>query len=206
MLVNGSIANDLGQTQVLFDGIPAPLLYVQDRQINVVAPYSLIGETQTSIQVRSPAGTTQPVIIPVSSTSVAPFTDFTTGAALVFNQDFSRNATGAPASRGGAVVLFVTGAGQTSPSSIDGQVWQGTGALQASVTAQLQNISSSPITASIPVLYAGPVPGTVSAVEQLNFRIPADLPSPFVSGVTAGNDFLNITIGSQVISVPVVIR
>jgi uncharacterized protein (TIGR03437 family) len=205
-LVNGLVGNSLGQTQVFFDGIPAPLLYVQDRQINAVAPYALEGKTQTSIQVQSVAGTTQPVTIPVSSTSVAPFMDFTTGAALLFDQDFSLNSFSKPAVQGGAVVLFVTGAGQTAPPSVDGQVWQGTGALQTSVSAELQNISSSPITVTIPVLYAGPVPGTVSAVQQLNFQIPANLPSPFVSGVAAGNDFLNVTIGAQKVSLPVVVH
>jgi uncharacterized protein (TIGR03437 family) len=58
----------------------------------------------------------------------------------------------------------------------------------------------------VQVLYAGPSPGTISAVQQLNFQIPADLPAPFVSGVTAGNDFLIFTIGNQTITVAVVVR
>ena len=63
----------LGGTQVLFDGIAAPLMYVQDAQINVLAPYSLLGKTSVTIQVRYQEQFQAPVAIPVSAYSVALF-------------------------------------------------------------------------------------------------------------------------------------
>ncbi len=192
--------------QVLFDGVPAPLLYVQDRQINAVAPYSLIGETQTSIEVRNGSQTTAAVTIPVAATSAAVFENLNTGSALVFNQDFSMNSSANPASRGSAIVLFITGGGQTTPPSTDGQVWQTIGGLQAAVSAQLQSIDSVSNTATAPVLYAGPAPTEISGVQQLNIQIPAGLPPAFFSAVSAGNGYLIVTLGAQTITVPVVVR
>jgi uncharacterized protein (TIGR03437 family) len=206
VVINGAVGASLAGVQVLFDGVPAPLLYVQDKQINVVAPYSLIGKTQTSIQVQYAAQTTQPVAIPVSPLSPAVFENFKTGEPLVLNQDFSVNTVANAAARGSAIVLFITGAGQTSPPSTDGQVWQTIGGLQASVSASIQNINISPIVVTAPVLYAGPAPTLVSGVQQVNIQIPASLPPSFFSPVTGGNGFVNVTIGSQTITVPVVVK
>ena len=202
----GYFPTSLAGVQVLFDGVAAPLLYVQDRQINVVAPYSLTGKVQTSIQVQNGSQTAQAVTIPVSATSAAVFENLTAGGPLVLNQDFSINNSAHPASRGSAIVLFITGGGQTTPPSTDGQVWQTIGGLQANVSAQLQSINSSPNTAVAPVLYAGPAPTEVSGVQQLNIQIPANLPPAFFSAVTAGNGFLSVTLGAQTITVPVVVQ
>jgi uncharacterized protein (TIGR03437 family) len=195
----------LGDTQVLFDNVPAPLLYVQDRQINAVAPYGIAGKQQVSIQVRSEGRVTQTVTAPVAPTSLAVFQDFSTGAPMVFNQDFTRNSPGNPAPRGSVLILFVTGAGQTSPASADGQVWLQPGALQTSVSAELKHLSQIPV-ASLPVQYAGPAPGYVSGLQQLNLLIPANLSPAFVSGVTGGNNYLTLTVGGSMVTVSVMVR
>ena len=201
-----TIGSLIGDTQVIFDGTPAPLLYVQDRQINLVAPYGISGKEQTSIEVHHGAAVTQTITLPVSPSSVAVFQDFTAGGPLVFNQDFSRNGVGNPAERGAIVTIFLTGGGQTSPPSADGQIWQQTAGLALPVTAELLHLSSLDERIALPVQYAGPAPGIVSGVQQVNVRIPADLPVVFVSGITAGNDFLRITIGDRLVSVPLVVR
>ena len=130
---NGAMATALGGVQVLFDGVAAPLLYVQDAQLNVVAPYEIAGKTQTIIQVQYQGQSTQPVTIPVSPTSAAPFQN------AVLNSDYSANSQTNPAARGDILIAYMTGAGQTAPPSIDGQIWQTTGGLQAPVSAQLKN-------------------------------------------------------------------
>jgi uncharacterized protein (TIGR03437 family) len=191
----------LAGVQVFFDGRAAPLLYVQDSQVNVLAPYELAGETQTSIQVQFNNQMSPPVVLPVAATSAAVFGSFNGTppvlAPLVFNQDFSVNGVGNPASRGSAVVLFITGGGQTSPPSVDGEIWHTVGGLQVNVSAQIQNVPSS-IKVAAPLLYSGPAPDEVSGVQQLNFQIPAGLPP--------GNSFLNVTIGTQSISVAVALN
>ena len=205
-VVDNTVGTLLGGTRVLFDGIPAPVVYAQDRQVNVIAPYGISMQAQTSIQIESQGNRSPVVTIPVSPVSLAVFKNLQTGLPLVLNQDFSLNSVNKPATRGSAIVLFVTGAGQTSPPSLDGQVSQTTGGLMTNATAKIQNISISPQQLDAAVLYAGPAPGLVSAVEQINIQIPADLPTFFLSGVAAGNNLLSVTIGTQTLTVPVVLH
>src|ERR1035437_1724786 len=49
----GRIATTLSQVQVLFDGNPAPLIYVSAKQISAMAPYGLAGKSTTQVQVVS---------------------------------------------------------------------------------------------------------------------------------------------------------
>jgi uncharacterized protein (TIGR03437 family) len=184
----------LAQTQVFFDNLAAPVLYAQNNQINVVAPYQLAGQTQTVIQVQYQGQPAPSVTLPVSPTSPAVFENLQTGAPLVLNADFSLNSAANPALRGSVVVMFLTGAGTTSPPSVDGQIWQTTGGLQASVAAQLLSSSSGASAINTELEYAGPAPGLVAGVEQLNIDIPA--------GIAAGSYFLHVTIGDQMLSVP----
>ena len=132
--------------------------------------------------------------------------DFVNAAPLIFNQDFSLNSVANPASRGTVVVLFVTGAGQTRPASVDGQIWEGLGTIEAPVSAEIQHVSSASQKTQLALNYAGPVPAATSGVQQLNIVIPETLPVIFVSGVAGGNNYLNVTVGDQVLTVPVVVR
>src|ERR1017187_9285299 len=42
---HGEIPLSLGGVQVSFNGIPAPLIYVQSRQVNAQVPFEVIGNT-----------------------------------------------------------------------------------------------------------------------------------------------------------------
>ena len=136
--VNGTLTTSLARTQVLFDGIPAPLMSVQDAQITVLAPYALAGRTTTSIQVQYQGQSTDPVQLPVSPVSPALFRN-PDGTPQVLNSDCSVNSKSNPAARGAIVILYMTGAGQTDPPSADGQIWQTIGGLQQPVSAELKN-------------------------------------------------------------------
>jgi uncharacterized protein (TIGR03437 family) len=174
------------------------MLYAQNGQVNVVAPYELAGKSQTSIQVQYQGRAAPSITLPVSPTSPALFQSLETLIPLVFNGDFSLNSAANPGHTGGLIVLFLTGAGATSPPSLDGQVWLATGGLQANVSAQITGPLGGPPPATAFVQYGGPAPGYVAGLEQLNIEIPP--------GLLAGNHFLNVTIGGQTISAPVVVR
>ena len=70
---SGTVGTSLGGTTVLFDGVAAPLVYAQDGQVNVIAPYELSGKTQTSIQVQFQGKSPHTATIPVSPVSPAVF-------------------------------------------------------------------------------------------------------------------------------------
>jgi len=78
-------------------------------------------------------------------------------------------------------MLYVTGAGQTSPISLDGTVSTGLPVQTALIpTAQIGGVPAN-------VLYAGDCPGLISGVTQLNLLIP--------SGLT-GNQPVTVQFGS----------
>ena len=119
-LVAGSIANgawttSAGGVQVLFDGVPAPLLYVSDTQINAVAPFGLSTEA-TQVQVSYNGLTSDAVSVPVATTVPGIFSADGSGSGqgIIANQDGSLNSPAAPASRGSIVTLYATGAGHTA--------------------------------------------------------------------------------------------
>jgi hypothetical protein len=53
----GKLTTRLNSTRVLFDGIPAPLLYVSPAQINAIVPYEVAGKSSVVIVVEGPEAT-----------------------------------------------------------------------------------------------------------------------------------------------------
>jgi uncharacterized protein (TIGR03437 family) len=154
----------LAGTQVLFDGIPAPLLYVSRDQINAVTPFALSAGKPTTVRVV--AGTAaspdfQGVVIP-SRPAI-----FGSGTAAAVNQDGTINSASNPAKLGSVVAVWATGTGPVYPTPADGQV---------ATTAQDYHCCQLYILDKpAEVLYAGAAPGIVAGVVQINFRVPADL-------------------------------
>ena len=48
---NGAVTNSLAGTQVLFDGVAAPMVYTLKGQVSAVVPYGVAGKTSTQVQV-----------------------------------------------------------------------------------------------------------------------------------------------------------
>lgn len=166
----------LGGTSVLFDGTAAPLLYAASNQINAIVPYSLSGKT-TTLTVTSQAQTIAAVAEPVAAAAPAIFTldSSGTGAGAILNQDTTVNSPSNPAATGSVVVIFASGAGQTSPPSVDGEV---TGTVLAKpvlpVSVQIGGADAE-------VLYAGAAPGLIAGVVQVNALVPSGAtPGPAV--------------------------
>jgi uncharacterized protein (TIGR03437 family) len=49
----GRVASEIGEVKVLFDGIPAPLLYAEDKQIGAVVPFAVAERQVVKVEVRS---------------------------------------------------------------------------------------------------------------------------------------------------------
>ena len=120
------LVTQLEDTRVLFDGIPAPLVFVWEDIVGAIVPYDVAGKPFTRVQVENRGLLSEQRFTTVVDTKPDLFTLATTGGgpAVAFNEDGSVNTPANPAKAGSTVVLWATGAGQTTPSGINGR-WPG---------------------------------------------------------------------------------
>lgn len=172
------VANSLQGVHVLFDGTPAPLLYASAGQVNVVVPYAVAGQTMTHVQLEYLGTVSPPVTLPVAATAPGVFTLDASGkgqGAILNATDESVNSASNPAAPGAWVSIFATGAGVTTPSSVDGLLAAGPSYRpQAEVSVTIGGLPCE-------LNYAGAAPGLVSGVLQVNARVPSGVaPGPGV--------------------------
>ena len=97
----------LAGTGVTFDGVAAPLLYAQDRQLNAITPWQLAGKASTQM-CASYAGKTSCTTALLGQAAPGVFSPNFIDAAAV-NQDGTINSAANPAHYGSVVSLYVTG-------------------------------------------------------------------------------------------------
>jgi uncharacterized protein (TIGR03437 family) len=155
---------------VTFDGTPAPLLYVQDGQINAIAPWSLAAGETTRICVSFRGANTNCLTRAAAQAAPGIFTTDGSHAAAV-NQDGSVNSATNPAKTGSLVSIFATGLGPISPLPRDGSIVvpplpANVLALKAGILVGggIFGLGPEPIN----VQYAGPAPYEVAGVSQIN--------------------------------------
>jgi uncharacterized protein (TIGR03437 family) len=172
------VANSLAGLQVYFDGVPAPVLYASAGQVNVVVPYSVAGESTTQLQLEYLGVLSNPVALPVTATSPGVFSIAGSGqgqGAILNARDGSVNSALNPAARSDWVSIFATGAGVTTPASVNGFV--------AAAPLPVPNANVSVTMGGLPcqLNFVGAAPGLVSGVLQINAQVPAGLtPGPAV--------------------------
>ena len=168
---NGRLATTLGGTQVLFDGVPAPLLYSSVGQVAAVVPYAVDGKTGTQIQVKNGSLSTDSLALPVTPSGPSIFSVNLTGQgpAAVLNQDgLTVNSSASPAARGSVISIYATGEGQTDPGGVDGALATGSTLPKPKLPVK---VTVDGIAAE--VQYAGAAPGNVAGLFQVNVKIPA---------------------------------
>ena len=169
---SGMVANSLGGTQVSFNGIPAPLVYAADGQINLLVPYEIAESQQVNITITTNAGSSQtgPLqVVPVQPSVLA-----------VLNSDGSFNSLKNPASEGSLVSMLVSGAGALNPSLPDGTI--AASPPPAPVLPVLVTFSysfgSSPLfvptsgAVTVKPAYAGAIPGTAINLLRVDAMLP----------------------------------
>jgi trimeric autotransporter adhesin len=122
----------------------------------------------------------------VATAAPAIFTADSTGAgqSAALNQNYSYNNSTNPAAPGSVLILYVTGAGQTSPAGIDGFVSAGANTLASPVQTVTAQIGGLPAM----VLYAGTSVGIISGALQVNVLVP--------SGLSRGPQSVVLRVGS----------
>jgi uncharacterized protein (TIGR03437 family) len=126
---------------------------------------SVAYQNRTSNQLTLKATTAYPAIFTMNGSGA--------GQGAIINGDgFTLNGPSAPETRGGTVILYVTGEGQTLPSGITGNV------TTVSSTQPLTPVPQLPVGILIDgqpgvVQFAGEAPRMVSGVMQINVQVPA---------------------------------
>ena len=154
----GDLSTTLAETSVLFGKAPAALLYVSSTQINAIVPASVGAQPYAMVQVQTPAGTSTPIGVPVVPANPGIFTLSGTGqgAAAVLNQDNSVNGPSHAAAPGSVVQIYGTGSGLVQGAE---------GSPVLPIQVFIGGVEAT-------VLYAGPAPGEVSGVLQVNAMVP----------------------------------
>jgi uncharacterized protein (TIGR03437 family) len=167
---NGRVPTSLGKAEVLINGKPSPMLYTSPWQINAIVPYEVAGLTAATVQVLF-NGTSNVWSVPVAPAAPAIFTLDATGSgpAAVLNQDNSVNGPAQPAVRGSVIQIFATGLPVT-------------GAVTGSVTPAAAPGSTDPVSVAIggvtaSIQYAGPAPGEIAGLIQVNAVVPDNAPT-----------------------------
>jgi len=172
---NGAVTNSLAGTQVLFDGVAAPLVYTRSDQVSAIVPYGVAGKSKTEVQVTYNGLPSNSKTMPVQAAHPAIFTvDVSgTGPGAILNQDNTLNSATNPAARLSVVAIYATGGGTTNPQLADGAVTGSTLPFlteAAAVTVTIGGIDAR-------VTYAGGVPGAVAGLTQINAEVPAGVAS-----------------------------
>jgi len=154
---SGRLPFSLANTKVSFDGIPAPLISVQDAEIVCFAPFEISRVAQVSVEtggqksnaVRVGVANTDPQILSIA------------------NQDGTPNSAEHPAQPGSVIVIYASGLGLTRPLSVDGLT------NSTVTTTPLVDVTIFLPTTSVRPQFVGSAPGLIAGVVQINVAIPA---------------------------------
>jgi uncharacterized protein (TIGR03437 family) len=161
---------------VSFNGIPAPVLYTSDIQINVQVPYEIAGMTEVAMQV-SPVSESytlaviarQPSVFLSASAFTQPVFDsaacngqnFSGLQPLALNADGTQNSCDNPAAPGSTVTIFLNGLGLTTPAPSTGAVSSAAIAITPAANAGTSVLSTATL------------PGSIESIAQV--QIPVSL-------------------------------
>lgn len=152
-LVPGSLGTVIGQrfkganVQVTFDGTPATILYMDDKQINLQVPSTMAGKQTAQMVITVDGNSSAPKTVQLATAAPAIF------AGAVLNEDYGANGESRPAQAGRVMQIFATGL----PAN-------------GVITAKVHDI-----TIALPN-YGGPAPG-FPGVQQVNVLVPDYLPT-----------------------------
>ena len=191
--INGNVATSIGGVQVTVQGYNCPMIYASASQVSAVVPYEVAGYANVPVLVKYLGQSSNGVLMNVATTIPGLFTANSsgTGPGAILNSDpnsgLSVNTANNAAARGGIVVIYMTGEGQTSPGGVTGKV-----TTIASPPAPLTPGPLLPVSVTIggqPAnwTFAGEAPGLVSGVMQLNVVVPTN--------IAAGDQPIVVTIG-----------
>jgi uncharacterized protein (TIGR03437 family) len=165
---SGTYPTGLAGVQILFDGHPAPILYVSASQVNAIVPFSVAGAQATAVQVAYQGVQSAALSVPVAASAPGLFTADSTGSGqgAILNADMTQNLTTHPAAPNSVVAIYATGAGQMNQTLADGQMVSQLATPLAAVTVTIDGEAAQ-------VLWAGAAPTLVAGMLQVDVVVPA---------------------------------
>jgi uncharacterized protein (TIGR03437 family) len=161
----GLVTRLLAGTRVLFDNLPAPVLYTSGDLAVVVTPFALAGRATTAVQVESNGILSAAVPVPVVAAAPGIF-------AGILNQDgVTLNSASRPAAKGSTVTLYASGTGALNRAVIDGSY--PAAPLPQPAAAVAVTVAGAPAV----VTSYRTAPNSVAGLLELSFTIPPDAPS-----------------------------
>jgi uncharacterized protein (TIGR03437 family) len=193
----GSLSLDSNSPSILlFNGVPAPVIYSGGNQVNAIVPFGVDLTAPVTVEVRSQARQIALVSVPSAITAPAIFTQTATGTGpgAILNQDLTVNSFANPAPRNSIIMVYGTGFGALNPPAIDGQIATAADDTMLPVTATIGGIPAD-------VTYAGAAPGLIAGAVQINVRIPdaatADLSASISLSVGSTTTPAGVTVSIQ---------
>ncbi len=183
----GLLPTALGGFSAMFNGIPAPLLYVSEQQVNLQTPYEIAGSQSVVLTMGGESRTYR-----VAARQPAPFLRVAPELVcnhtvprnsprvlypLALNEDGSVNRCATPAEPGSLVTIFLNGVGVTGAALKTGAVTPFTGTTPLDLPVTLDP--------AVGLDSARLLPGAVSSVWELRVRVP---------GTTAGYSSVKATV------------
>lgn len=164
------IPDNVGGTRVLFNGVPAPVLYSSAKQVSAIAPFGLIG-TSVSVTVEYQGKQALSFTLPLAQVAPGLFAlnGSGSGQGAFLNGDNSINGPTNPAARGDYLVLYASGLGALTATPADGSL------VPVGTLIRAQDISVTIGGQPAPVLYAGSAPTEVAGLYQINVQVPANI-------------------------------
>jgi uncharacterized protein (TIGR03437 family) len=167
-----AITTSVAGTRVLFDGIPAPIVYTWASQVSAIVPYAIGSRTSTQMVVEYNSVQSAPVAMPVAATAPGVFTidGSGIGPGSILNEDNTFNSL-VPAGKGSAIRIYATGEGAMAPAAVDGVLSQPPlPSPRAPVVVYLNGIEA-------PLVAVTASPGNPAGILEVTATIPANAQS-----------------------------
>jgi uncharacterized protein (TIGR03437 family) len=180
-ITNGSVDTTLSGVTVTVDGKPAPLIYVSQNQISMQIPYEVTVGTAKAVVVTNgmnPAANST-VTIAAAAPGIFSADGWGSGQAAALNYNavttlYSLNSSTNAARIGDTVILYLTGEGNYNVTPLAGTT--NTGYVVPLALNPLPQLNPLPTVtiggAAAVVAYAGPLPGSIIGLLQINATVP----------------------------------
>jgi uncharacterized protein (TIGR03437 family) len=169
----GFYPTQISGASVQFNGVAAPMLYASSTQVAAVVPWGITGPTaQVTVTYQGQTSATATVPVYPSAPGLFTLDGSGTGQVAAINQDGTVNGASNPAPVGSVISLYATGGGQTLPGGVDGQVSEFP---LATLLLPVQVYVGQTLLSGAQLQYAGPAPGQIEGLMQINVLLPLGL-------------------------------